>query len=209
MRTKPRIKMCGLRSAELAYDAVKAGADWIGIIVHPESKRFVELEVAIDIAAATRAANGVPVAVFVNQTASQMLAFCQTTGISVVQLHGVNARCEHSELPEHYQRIYVCGVGREGLRSGDLAGLNTCDPRRDYVLFDHAKAGSGQTFVWSKLDYRGPLPMGIAGGLNSGNVGDVLRLLSPQFVDVSSGVERSPGDKDMDRIKRFIDVVRV
>lgn len=208
MSNRPLVKICGVRSASLARAAVEAGADLIGIICHPDSRRYVDLVTAKEIAEVTRVMGGTPVAVFVDQSAAQMLEFCEMTGIDSVQLHGDRARSEQRVLPAHYQQIYVCPVGAMGLRPVDLMQLRECDVQRDYVLFDHDNPGSGQLFAWDRLEYTGPLRMGIAGGLNRDNVAQMLERFSPELVDISSGVEDLGGEKDINLIREFITVVR-
>lgn len=203
----PLIKICGIRSAFMAQAAVRSGADFIGLVCHSSSKRFVDIELACTIAETTRAVNGVPVAVFVGQTSEQMRTFCQETGIEMVQLHGDRSRSEQHLLPDHYPRIYVCPVEETGPQTLALQGLLACDVQRDYVLFDHICPGSGQTFAWDKLDYCGPFRKGIAGGLNQANVRKVLQSLQPQLVDVSSGVEGVNGEKDIVLIREFVTAV--
>ena len=100
-----KIKICGLRSVPMAEEAVRAGGHFIGIVCHPASKRYVDSNTARDIAQAVLARGGIPVAVFVDHSAPEMLAFCQFTGINVVQLQGANARHDHPLLPKYYQRI--------------------------------------------------------------------------------------------------------
>lgn len=205
---KPLIKICGIRSATMAQQAVAAGANFIGIICHPGSKRYLNEASAKEIAQVTRAAGGIPVAVFVDHSAVQMQEFCERNEIDVVQLHGDNARIEHGKLPQHYRRIYACPVGDAGIRPDDLMQLQICDPQRDYVLFDHTQAGSGQVFAWEKLAYSGPLRTGIAGGIHNGNVLEMLASLAPELVDISSGVECDiSGEKDVRLIQEFIKTV--
>lgn len=205
----PLIKICGIRSANMAQQAVAAGANFIGIICHPGSKRYVDDPTAKEIAGVTRAEGGVPVAVFVDHSAVQMQSFCDRNGIDVVQVHGDNARTDHGKLPQHYRRIYACPVGDAGVRTEDLRQLQICDPQRDYVLFDHTQAGSGQVFAWEKLAYSGLLRTGIAGGIHRGNVREMLEILAPELVDTSSGVECGiSGEKDVRLIKEFIQTVK-
>lgn len=200
------IKICGVRSTHMAQAAICAGADLIGIVSHPNSKRFVDLETASKIAQSVYAVNGMPVAVFVDQNAVEMQLFCQETGIEIVQLHGDRARHAHHLLPDHYQRIYVCSVEEKGLQH--LQGLAHCDVNRDYVLFDSACPGSGQAFAWDKLEYKGPFRRGIAGGLHPKNVKEAIQILKPSLVDVSSGVEDSSEEKSIGLIKEFIEKAR-
>ena len=207
--SNPLIKICGIRSANMAQQAVAAGANFIGIICHLGSMRYVDDAIAKEIAQITRAEGGVPVAVFVDHNAVQMRSFCERNEIDVVQLHGDKARTEHGKLPQHYQRIYACPVGDAGIRPEDLTQLEVCDLQRDYVLFDHTQAGSGQAFAWESLTYSGPLRTGIAGGIHSGNVREMLDILAPELVDISSGVESGiAGGKDIRLISDFIQTVK-
>lgn len=205
---RPLIKICGIRSAPIAQAAVRAGADMIGIICHPSSKRYVDCATAKNIATATREVGGVPVAVFVDHTVSQMTALCDIAGITTVQLHGDSARKTHTALSPQYQKIFVCPVGASGCYPHDLAQLQACDRQRDFVLFDHPIAGSGQVFPWENLDDTGCLRMGIAGGLHQDNVSIAIERFQPAFVDVSSGVENLAGEKDIELIREFIEVVK-
>lgn len=206
--TRPLIKVCGIQSAQMAQAAVEAGADMIGVICHPDSKRYVDCLTAESIAAATRAVGGVTVAVFVDHNVVEIREFCEKSGVDSVQLHGDNARTAHAALPKHYQRIYACPVGDNGIRLLDLARIKDCDVHRDFVLFDHEDAGSGQLFSWKKLAYTGGLRMGIAGGLNKDNVGTAIATFHPAFVDISSGVENLAGEKEIGLIREFIGSVR-
>lgn len=198
---KLQIKICGIRGARMAASAVEAGANFIGIVCHPGSKRFVNLSLARQIAKATRSAGGIPVAVFVDHSMEQILALCEETGITTVQLHGERSRAEQSNLPQYLQRIYVCPVTATG---PVIHGLTACDPQRDYVLFDHAQAGSGRMFDWNTIQYSGPYRMGIAGGLRANNVQAAVMHLQPSWVDVSSGVEGHSGEKDIHLVREFI-----
>ena len=200
----PYIKICGIRSAQMALASIQAGAAFVGVICHPDSKRYVDLATAIEIAAATRAQEGHPVAVFVNHSAKQMLAFCQATGIEIVQLHGDQARAEQHLLPEHYQRIYVCPVADSGPQPEAMQRLMACDSQRDYLLFDYIAAGSGQRFAWDTVAYQGEFAMGIAGGLRIDNVKQAVQRFQPRLVDVSSGVEDHSGEKNLNLIREFV-----
>jgi phosphoribosylanthranilate isomerase len=207
MTQLPLIKICGIRTPELAKKTAIAGAHFIGIVFHPQSKRHVSIEQAISIAAATKKAGAIPVAVFVNHTAWQMHEICQVTGIEVIQLHGQFARRRHQLLSAHYQRIYALPVTSNGLICGDGDDLFYCDPKRDYVLFDNAEAGKGLPFDWNKFSHTSPFRIGFAGGLTAENVTHAIHKFQPSFVDVSSGVENAAGEKDLKLIQQFIAAV--
>ena len=189
---KPLIKICGIRTPELAYATGMAGADFIGIVLHPQSRRFVDLDTARCIANATKDAGVTPVAVFVDHNALEMQSICQTTGISVIQLHGNTSKQQHTALPAGYQRIYVQTVDDHMCHS------------RDYLLFDNPDPGQGIPFDWEQFSYNGPYRFGIAGGLTPDNVAIAIKTFKPALIDVSSGVENHEGEKDLDLIKQFI-----
>ena len=137
------IKICGIRDPAMAEQAAIAGANLIGIIFHPLSPRYVSLDQAIAISHAAKKAGALPVAVFVNQTDSEMREICEAADIQIVQLHGSIARAHHHLLPDEYKRIYVQTVSDKGkLQTDD--GLRYLDPERDLILIDHAEPGAGK-----------------------------------------------------------------
>ena len=207
--TKTLIKICGIRDPNIATFAAQAGADFIGIIFHPASKRFVEIDQAIKIAAAAKRAGAQPVGVFVDTNADSILKICQIARINIVQLHGHIARQQHHLLPPSFKRIYVQTVDQNGNILNDKdGGLVYLDEDCDYVLFDNIQAGSGKTFDWAKFSYKGKMPWFFSGGLTIDNVGNAIQQFQPTAVDVSSGVEKTPGEKDQDLIYQFIDAVK-
>ncbi|NNM59759.1 MAG: phosphoribosylanthranilate isomerase [Legionellales bacterium] len=207
---KPVIKICGVCDPKMAGEAARLGADFVGIIFHPQSRRFVKIEQTKAIAAAAKENGAIPVAVFVDHTADQMAEICIQSDIQTIQLHGSMARKQHSLLPADYQRIYVQAVSSAGVINNDADnGLLYCDPRRDYLLFDNVEAGKGRPFNWDAFKYSGHFRMGLAGGLTPDNVGLAIKKFQPALVDVSSGVENSSGEKDLRLIKDFIKAVGV
>ncbi len=196
----PLIKICGVRTPELAYAAGIAGANFIGVVFHPQSRRYVNLNMARLIAHAAKDAGAIPVAVFVEHTALEMQMICDTTGIEVVQLHGCVSRQQQHKLPVSYQRIYVDDIDSQ------CPSCEVGDPERDYLLFDNPDPGKGIPFDWDQFHYAGPYRLGLAGGLTSKNVAIAIKKFHPALVDVSSGVENLSGEKDIALIKQFIGV---
>lgn len=206
---KTLIKICGIRDPNIATFAAQAGADFIGVVFHPTSKRFVEIEQAVEIAAAAKQAGAQAVGVFVDTNADTILRICQIAGINIVQLHGEISRQQHHLLPPSFKRIYVQTVDQNGnIQNDKEGGLVYLDEDRDYVLFDNIQAGIGKTFDWAKFSYKGKLPWFFSGGLTIDNVGNAIQQFQPTAVDVSSGVEKTPGEKDQDLIAKFINAVK-
>jgi len=202
------IKICGMKDPELAAKTVHMGAQFIGIIMHPPSVRYVDSKQATIIAKHVKQAGGIPVAVFVEQNAKEMLALCKTTGINSVQLHGDTPRKTQHQLPQSIQRIYVIPVSSDGILL-ENPPTKILNKQRDLLLFDNTKAGSGKTFNWNQFPYTDDFPFLVAGGLNPDNVQQAISQLKPNGVDCSSGVENSPGVKSEKLIREFIDKVMI
>ena len=204
------IKICGISDPNMATKAARAGANLIGIVFHPASKRYVNdlnLDEAILIANAVMKAGAFPVAVFVNHTEVEMRRICEKTNIQIVQLHGEIARTHHHLLPDHYQRIYVKTLSALGKLKKD-EGFQYLQPKRDLILIDHPNPGHGNRINSCGFHYDLPFQWLLAGGLSSNTVSDAINQFKPDGVDVSSGVESSRGNKDIFLIQEFIQSVR-
>lgn len=204
--SRTRIKICGLTSAGDAAAAVAAGADAVGVVLAP-SKRRVSLERAAEVLA------GVPphverVGVFVDERPEVVREAVERLGLTSVQYHG-------SETPEDCAAISVPVT--KALRVGPDFDPSAAEPYRGAIfglLLDTfvpgEQGGTGVAFDWDSLAGRLPCvaPVVIAGGLRPDNVGDMVRVLRPFGVDVSSGVEVSPGVKDHRLMNEFIAAVQ-
>lgn len=198
-----KIKICGITHPDIAYDAACKGANFIGLIFVPSSKRAITIQLARAIAEAAREGGAEPVAVFTESHSNSMQEICEKTNVQWVQLHGDQSREQQHLLPASIHRIYVQPVSRDGSFGLDER-VKTLDKNRDYLLFDGMKAGSGNTFNWSHFSYAGDFPWFLSGGLNAENVKEAIRILNPTGVDVSSGVENRMGDKTSKLVEQFI-----
>lgn len=196
------VKMCGFTNTKDTKDALQFGADFIGLIFYEKSKRNVDVAVAIEIVKEVKKAGKEAVAVFVDADAEKMRAICEETGIRTVQLHGDVARKEHAKLPAEYRKIFAVSVDADGVYSEE--GLCGLDTRKDYLLFDGKTAGSGQPFPWKKFTPPRGFRYLLGGGLTSANVEEAISILSPDGVDVASGIERDYGQKDHAKMKEFM-----
>ena len=201
------IKICGINDPTMAYEAVQRGAHYIGIVTFSKSPRYVELNTAKRIAEATQQAGGIPVALFVDADAATMQSFCHACDIDTVQLHGSLARTTHHLLANSIKRIYAVPVHPNGKIEYD-PGYSHLKPDRDLLLFDSFYPGSGTAFSKDNFQGTSDFPYFIAGGLSPENVRDAIQLTAPQGVDVSSGVERTLGIKDMTLIENFIQAIQ-
>ena len=195
-----RVKICGITNRRDAEDALCLGADAIGFV-------FAESPRQVSVSDAKRISRAVgpwitTVGVFTNESAQNILRVASECRLSAVQLHGDEPASEIRRL-RPYQVI-------KAFRVSEKADLEkTKGYEADAYLFDTKVSGvyggSGKSFDWGLLkSSKVPKPYIISGGLNPGNVRTVVRLLSPYGVDVSSGVEKSPGKKDPRLLKRFI-----
>lgn len=213
MLTEPekrtRVKICGLTTLEDARFAAGALADYLGFIFYPESPRY------IDPAKAGAIINWIEgpekIGVFVNQPLDDVNSIARQTGIDMVQLHG-NESPEYCSLVER-PVVKVFHVP-EGKTSQELASeVSLYRENADFLLFDSKTGdkwgGTGKTFNWQLLhDISEDKPFFLSGGLNAGNVKDAIQTVSPMAVDLSSGVEESPGLKDFDKLEQFFELMR-
>lgn len=197
-----RVKICGITRAEDARAAAAAGATVIGMVFWPGSPRAVDRETARRVVSALPA--GVPaIGVFVNQPVEEINAAIDAAGLFGVQLHGD----EPVEMIARIRRPVV-----RALSLDDVAMIDALPPEVT-VLLDAAdpvkRGGTGQTIDWAAArEIARRRPIVLAGGLTPENVEHAIEAVRPYAVDVSSGVEASPGIKDRARMAAFIDAVR-
>ncbi len=203
MRT--RVKICGITNTEDALNAIKYGADAIGLVFYASSPRFVSISQAQKIVAAIPPFVSV-VGLFVNAPTAEIEAVLSQVRIDVLQFHGDEsaAECERIKLP------YL-----KAIRVKNDTNLLQCE-----VEFSSAKAllldtyseaafgGTGHVFDWKLIPKNMTKPIILAGGLNPENVADAIKQVQPYAVDVSGGVEASKGIKDLAKIAAFMQAVK-
>jgi phosphoribosylanthranilate isomerase len=194
------IKICGVTNIKDAMMIASLGADAIGF-VFAQSKRRITPQRAKNIID-----NLSPflttVGVFMDTTLEEINQIAEFTGIDIVQLHG-------HEPPEYCRKIKKRIIKRIPILDNDDTDTLAIRMKRFQVaayLLDPG-TGSGKTFRW-EIASGINLPIIVAGGLTPNNVKEVIKLLHPYAVDVSSGVEHSVGKKDERKVKEFIAQVR-
>ena len=192
-------KICGITRLEDALAAARLGADWLGFNFWPRSRRYLPPAAAAEIIRALPP--GVtPVGVFVDPTAAELAEAVRASGVRAAQLHGDEppALCAAAPVP------VVKGIRVTDARS--LAALAAYEVAG--FLLDSATpgyGGSGTVFDWSvAAEAAASVPLWLAGGLTPENVGEAVRRVRPHGVDVASGVESSPGVKDVALMEAFI-----
>jgi len=196
-----KVKICGNTNLADAQVAVEAGADMLGFIFCESSPRVVTVEKVAAIARELPS-HIVKVGVFVNPTESDVFEAISSCGLNLLQFHG-------EEPPEFCTQFGVMSV--KAFRVRDASSLEALAnyPTDAWLLdaFAPEKAGgTGKTFNWGLAIAAQKLgkPIFLAGGLTPDNVANAVRNVQPFAVDVSSGVESSPGKKDHAKVRAFI-----
>ncbi len=211
-----KVKICGITNLEDAQVAVEAGADYLGFIFYPPSKRSVDIKDAQCIVSHLRGSENCPVlvGVFVSETAEFMAGVLDKVDLDLAQLSG-------EEVPaligDENSPIY--GRSYKALQPTSLAEAEADaewfippnpHPQAPSLLLDTyhptLRGGTGQTGDWAMSAQLAEKLPGImlAGGLNADNVAEAVKQVRPYAVDVASGVEAAPGKKDHELVRRFI-----
>ena len=201
-----KIKICGVTREEDALYCANAGADFIGFIFVPSTPRHIEPERAAQIVAKVRE-TGKPVkiaGVFRDASPEYIKEIVSLVGLDIVQLHG-------NESDEDIEALGIPVI--KTLRVGDTLPDTHGTPHAAFLLFDtydeRRAGGTGRRFDWSLLAvYDRSKPFFLSGGLTPENVVAAISLVRPDSIDISSGVEESPGVKDHGKIARLIERVR-
>jgi phosphoribosylanthranilate isomerase len=202
-----RLKVCGMRDASNIAAVAALKPDYLGFIFYRNSKRFVgeDFEIPRDLSPGIKR-----VGVFVNDSTETILAVARVHSLNLIQLHGRESVSQCEELrAEGFQVIKAFGLKPET----DMENLTPFKNKVDFFLFDTAGndfGGTGKVFDWNVLArYDQDVPFFLSGGLSLQNVENVkaLRQMNLYGLDVNSGVEISPGLKDVEKLQSFIDLI--
>ena len=212
------IKICGLTKLDQAQAIAQMGADALGFICVSSSPRYVT---ASEIALITT--NLIPnyskldlIGVFLNASAEEVYRNLEQSQLNGVQLHGDESPEFCREVRSHLNQINPKIKLIKALRVKDSSGLEEAKLFSnvvDVVLLDaydpQMAGGTGKTLDWRMLrDFRPHCDWWLAGGLSPENVEQAIALVCPNGLDVSSGVERSAGDKDLSKVRNFVAICR-
>jgi len=199
MSARVRVKICGITNLKEALAALEAGADALGFNFYAPSPRFVSPDIAADIVARLPG-TACTVGVFVNALRPHIEQIARRVDLTALQFHGD----ENPEFCRAWPQKTIKAV-RVRDRSGAAAARAYAV---DFILADaYVEDRFGGTGRRIALEYLEGFDRGrliLAGGLTPENVADAVRTVRPFGVDVASGIERTPGKKDWDLMRRFI-----
>ena len=202
----PQVKICGLTRVEHALQCVALGADAIGCVFYPKSPRHLTDDQAENICSAVTD-RAKTVGVFVNESFSSIMNHVERCHLSTVQLHG-------QESPELVSRLRNQNL--QVIKALFIDGNPSLKDAENYpasaflVECGQGKLPGGNALQWNwdqAKSFGEKHPLIIAGGLSPENVAHAIKVSSPHAVDVSSGVESSPGHKDIDKVTLFLNAV--
>jgi phosphoribosylanthranilate isomerase len=207
------VKICGLSTAETLDAALQAGADMVGFVFFARSPRHIGLETARELGrlAVGRAAK---VALTVDADDATLANIVETLQPDILQLHGEETVARLRDIKRAFGVPVMKAIAVE--TAADLTQLSSYATVADRILFD-ARApkdatrpgGLGTAFDWHVLENLDlALPFMVSGGLTVDNAAEAVRLTRAGGLDVSSGVERTPGIKDTEMIRAFIRAAR-
>jgi len=207
------VKICGLSTLETLDVALEAGADMVGFVFFPPSPRHLQFDAARALGQRVRGrAQKVALTVDADETLLQLVVGALHPDI--LQLHGSESVAQIAAIRRKFGLPVMKAVPIAA--KDDLARIGAYAGVADRLLLDAhpphdatRPGGLGNTFDWHLLmNVRPGVPFMLSGGLDADNIGEALRITRATGVDVSSGVERAPGVKDVDKIIAFVDAAR-
>lgn len=201
-----KIKICGITNKEDAIEASRLDVDILGFNFYRKTKRYVEPKIAKDII------NELPqsiakAGVFVDEDAEKVLEIAESCSLDMLQFHGDEKADYCARFEGSYKVIKAFRIKDKN----SLKNVNDYDV--DFYLLDtysdKSKGGTGESFDRGIIEgFEFLKPVILSGGLTPANVASAMRSIAPYGVDVASGVEKSPGKKDLNLMKKFVENVR-
>lgn len=191
------VKICGITNTQDALDAIELGADALGFLF-AESPRKISASTASEIVKQLPA-NFLTIGVFRDQEAREVIDTVDEVGLLGAQMHGRESVAEVAEVIQHVEWV------AKSVIAGSQEALKADEFGTSMILVDSANPGTGTSYDLNLLQQiPKALRLILSGGLTVTNVGESIKVVSPWGVDVSSGVETSPGVKDRTKMRDFI-----
>jgi phosphoribosylanthranilate isomerase len=204
-----KVKICGLKTETALEVALDGGADYVGLVFFPPSPRYLTLARAAAMAAKVRGRAKV-VALLVDPDDTLIADVVAAAAPDILQLHGQETQERVAQIRSRWGIPVMKAVAvetaedaRAGMRFSSAADLLLFDARAP--ASSTRPGGNGAPFDWRLLmGVKGVAPFVLSGGLTPDNVAEAIRITEADIVDVSSGVESRPGEKDLELIRRFL-----
>ena len=208
------VKICGLATVDDVSACADAGANYMGLVFFEKSPRNITIPAARDLALAAPVGLA-KVALVVNPSDAELDAIAGTVPLDMIQLHGRETPERVAEVKARYGLPVMKAVGIAD--ANDLPKLESYFGVADQILVDakppkggELPGGNGLSFDWRLIaGRRWPCPWMLAGGLTPENVAEAVKMTGTKQVDVSSGVEDAPGQKNAELIQKFVQSSRV
>ncbi len=203
-----KIKVCGITRMQDAQACDFLGIDYLGFNFWQYSKRYITAENAKPIIASLK--NAKPIGIFVEKDLEYIKRIVEQCALAGIQLHTE----ESISFCKEIKKLFPVCIIIQAFRVKDCLPENLNDFDADYFLFDTfsstSMGGTGMTFDWNILELLKPLSNRtfIAGGINAENIEKLLSVIKPFAIDVASGVEISPGIKDIEKVKLLLSKVK-
>lgn len=203
------VKICGIKDLAAMDAALDAGADLVGLVFFPPSPRAVTMDLAMRLAARARG-RALVTALVVDADDKLLAEIIEHAKPDLLQLHGAESKEHVAAIRTRFGRPVMKAI--PVAEAADLRVVPDYEAVADRILFDarppkdaSRPGGHGRAFDWALLARLArKKPIMLSGGLTPDNVAEAIRIVRPDAVDVSSGVERAPGEKDAEKIGDFV-----
>ncbi|HPC29706.1 MAG TPA: phosphoribosylanthranilate isomerase [bacterium] len=203
-----KVKICGITRQKDAGICDILGVEYIGLNFWQHSKRYIDIEKAKSITASLKRSK--PIGIFVEKDLEYIKTIIGQCSLSGIQIYAGESSVFCNEVKKQFPRYMII----QAFRIKDCLPGNLSDFNADYFLFDALSdsymGGTGTTFNWDTLKLLKPYSYKtfIAGGINAENIEQLLSIINPFAVDIASGVEISPGIKDVEKIKLLLSKIK-
>ena len=201
-------KICGLKNKKSLLCCEENNVDFFGMIFYEKSPRNITLNEAKILTAESKKLKIKPVGVFVDHDINNLKEIISTLGLKYVQLHGIENQFYINEVKKKFDLKIIKKISIRNIE--DLDKIHKFK-NIDYLLFDYKPnnnelpGGNSKSFNWSLLKgQKIDLPWFISGGINETNIKNIQNFINPNGIDLSSGVEESPGIKSNAKINNLI-----
>ena len=203
------IKICGITSEKDLKVAQKLGANFVGFVLVEKSKRFIDLK-KLESLAMMVSKPLKSVALLVDPSDDLLEKVLLSSRVDYIQLHGEESPERVDEIARITNIPLIKAIGVQ--KKSDLLTIRSYESSVDYILLDskveeqgHLKGGRGISFNWNIIrGFNFKKPWFLAGGLNTNNVIEAVKITGARMLDVSTGVETKPGEKSFEKMKQFI-----